>query len=288
MGWLAAAVACSVAIAALFERAERRGVDRLAMLAVNYVVAGAVAAVLLPAPVRAAGLPPAPLVGLGSLAGALFLAGFFLLSASIRAVGMGLATGVMRLSVVVPVLASWAVWGERPSALQLVGLALAGAAFFLLAKQDRASERPGDGLVRGTALLALLFVVGGLVDTSLKAFGAEFGAEYPEPLFLLVVFGVAALLGGALVLARGWRTRRWPRAEVLVWGALIGLANYGSAAFLLRALAVLPGPVAFPANNVAIVVGAALVGWAFFGERPTRRHLFGLAVAALALALLWG
>lgn len=299
MLFLSLAVACSLAIAVLFNVAERRDLDRTALLTVNYAAAAVLAAVLqgvAPAETVTAGL-----VGLGVVQGVLFIAGFWLFSLAIRTAGMGLAAGVMRLSVVVPFLASWLVWGEpTPGALQFLGLAFAGIAFFLVARP--AAEAPGklgppaDALGApptdavsgpGTALvLGFLFLSGGLVDVNMKLFREAFAGAVPISTFLLFVFGVAFLVGAAAVTWTGTRTGRWPRGEVLLWGVVLGLVNYGSAEFLLRALETLDGTVAFPANSVAIVFGAAVIGWLVWRERLSRANLVGLGLAGAALVLL--
>ena len=48
------------------------------------------------------------------------------------------------------------------------------------------------------------------------------------------------------------------------------------------------GTVAFPANSVAIVLGAALIGRLVWGEHLSRANLAGLGLAAAALVLLAG
>ncbi|MEM1054532.1 MAG: EamA family transporter [Bacteroidota bacterium] len=298
MLFLALAVACSLGIAALFKIAERREMDRTALLTVNYAAAAGLA-LALQGTGQAEAITPG-LVALGVTQGVLFIAGFWLFSLAIRRAGMGLAAGVMRLSVVIPVLASWAIWGEIPRPLQLVGLALAGAAFVLVARPAGApgkrgpatgsprlgteAERPGTRSVIG--LLTLLFLCGGIVDTLMKAFGERYAATVDESLFLLFVFGVAFLVGAVVVIMKGMRTGDWPSREVWIWGTVLGLINYASADFLLRAVEVLSGPVVFPANSVAIVLGAALLGSLIWKERLSRANLAGLALAAVALACL--
>ena len=302
MLFLALAVACSLAIAVVFKVAERRDLDRTALLTVNYL-AGAALAVALQGVEPTGGLERG-LVALGVGQGVLFIAGFWLFALAIREAGMGLAAGVMRLSVVVPFLASWLVWGEAPTPWQLVGLALAGAAFFLVARP--AAEPPGklgppvegDGPPaapasgRTAGVLALLFLSGGLVDVNMKVFRESFsvaaGGSTPIATFLVFVFGVAFLVGAAVVVTTGLRSGRWPSRAAWAWGAGLGVVNYYSAEFLLRALERLDGTVAFPANSVAIVFGAALLGRAVWGERLSRGNLAGLGLAAVALVLLAG
>lgn len=292
MIWLALAVACSLGIATLFKLAERHDLDRTALLTVNYA-AGAVLAAVLQGVGRADGLD-AGLVALGVAQGVLFIGGFWLFSLAIRRAGMGLAAGVMRLSVVVPVVASAVVWGEAVTPAQMAGLVLAGAAFFLVSRPP--ADLPGEDAPAGAprrgalGLLALLFLAGGLVDVLNKAFTETYAGRVPGSLFLLFVFGVAFAVGAVAVGATGVRTGRWPGRAVLGWGVLLGLINYGSADFFLRAIAWADGRAAFvfPANSVSIVVGAALIGWFAFGERLSRANVVGLLVAAVALVLLTG
>ncbi len=297
MLFLALAVACSLAIAVVFKVAERHDLDRTALLTVNYLAAALLAVALLE-PTNA--ITPG-LVGLGVAQGVLFIVGFWLFSLAIREAGMGLAAGVMRLSVAVPFLASWLIWAEVPSTWQIVGLALAGAAFFLVARPSAQapSERPpahlgteaGEaGSGRTLGILALLFASGGLVDLNMKVFNESFGGPDGISLrmFLLVVFGVAFAVGALAVVASGVRSGRWPTRQAWLWGVGLGIVNYGSAEFLLRALEVVPGPVAFPVNSVAIVLGAALIGRVVWSEQLSRANLAGLALAAVALVLLAG
>ena len=307
MLFLALAIACSLAIAVVFKVAERQDLDRTALLTVNYLAAAVLAVVLIwvlredSAPVTRG------LVALGIGQGVLFIVGFWLFSLAIREAGMGLAAGVMRLSVAVPFLASWGIWNEVPTVWQVVGLALAGAAFFLVARPsaeapvelpvpdlDGAPETLSDagpaGNGRTVGILALLFASGGLVDLNMKVFNESFGGPEGVSLrtFLLFVFGVAFVVGALAVVASGARTGRWPSRQAWLWGVGLGVVNYGSAEFLLRALEVVPGPVAFPVNSVAIVLGAALIGRVVWSERLSKANLAGLGLAAVALLLLAG
>ena len=296
MLFLPLAVACSLGIAVILKLAERRDYDRNALLTVNYA-AGAVLALALVGASPVGAVEPG-LVLLGVAQGALFIGGFWLFSLAIRQAGMGIAAGVMRLSVVVPVLAAWAIWGEEPTLLQGLGLALGGVAFFLIARPaaeapaalgppDRPAETPGR---RGSAVLvlALLFAAGGLVDVLMKTFDVVYGETAPMSMFLLFVFGVAFAIGLVAVVRRRLAEGVWPSGGALGWGVVLGVVNYGSADFYLRAIAALSGPVVFPANSIAIVLGAALIGRFVWGEHLSRANVAGLAVASVALLCLVG
>lgn len=300
MLYLFLAVTCSLTIAVIFKVSERRGLDRVALLTVNYAVAFVVAGGLLATGVGAMGeglaLSPS-LLALGVLTGALFIAGFVLFAYAIRLAGISLATGVMRLAVALPFLASWFVWGEVPSPAQVVGLAVAGAAFFLIARRNTPVSTAsivdvampvegGEDRLRVAGVLALLFLAGGAVDVAMKTFDEAFAAANSRALFLLMVFGVAFGIGLVFVVRRGLRTGTWPRRTTLAWGVGLGVVNYGSAEFILQAIARLSGTFVFPVHNIALVIGAALVGVWVWGERLSVANRFGLGLAALALVLL--
>ena len=160
-------------------------------------------------------------------------------------------------------------------------------------EEGRTSGRPPQTSVGGGlsglavfGVLAGLFACDGVVSVSMKAFDEAFAAESSRALFLMMVFGIAFLIGLALVLVRGVRRGRWPGRAALGWGALLGVANYGSVEFLLGAIRQLSGPFVFPANNIALVIGAALLGVYVWGEHLSRLNRLGLALAAVALLLL--
>ena len=308
MLFLFLAVACSLAIGMIFKHTGRQKMDRVALLTVNYAAAVGVAGVLLSLGGRGAGagLTWSPsLLALSVGTGALLIAGFFVLMLATDVAGMSLAIGVMRVSVVIPFLASWLVWNEVPTLAQGVGMALAGVAFFLIAWQSPTQEAvladagadadlpPSPTAVltstapaRVFGVLALTFVMGGAVDVTMKAFEESFGATNSRVLFLLLAFGVAFLIGAAIVLVRGLRRGVWPEQRTVLWGTGLGVINYGSLEFILRAIEQLPGTFVFPANNIAIVVLAAVLGVAVWNETLTRPNRVGLGLAVLALLLL--
>jgi drug/metabolite transporter (DMT)-like permease len=298
--------------------------DRVTLLTVNYAAAVGVAGVLLGlgGRVASAGLTWSPtLLGLSVGTGVLLIAGFFVLMLATDIAGMSLAIGVMRVSVVIPFLASWLVWNEVPTVPQGAGLVVAGAAFFLIAWQSpaqkavlaeassgappkassgtapasseasRAASSPARVLkttptARVFGVLALTFVMGGAVDVAMKAFEESFGASNSRVLFLLLAFGVAFLIGATIVITRGVRTGQWPEPRTAAWGVGLGVINYGSLEFILRAIEVLPGTFVFPANNIAIVILAAALGVAVWNETLSRPNRVGLGLAVLALLLL--
>lgn len=153
MLYLILSICCSLAVASIFKYNETRQWNRVALLTASYVAATLMAAAVLllmpPGTIEAAVTFDRGLVLLVLITGSLFISTYFILAWATNVAGMGLATGVMRVSVVVPVPASWLIWAEAPSPAQGVGLLLATAAFFVLQRVTLRKARLGSPSVIG-------------------------------------------------------------------------------------------------------------------------------------------
>ncbi len=291
---LAAGVLCSVCIALLLRWAEHRQASRIVVIASNYVTT-TVAGLLF---WGTDGFPAIPLrvVVLGLLGGTVFIGTFLLMTAAIGKIGIAIPISVTRLSVVVPVLYSMAVYGERPGSLGFAGLALALAALALFGvASKKAVARTAAAGHAGAATLAkpkpglqawlsvvTLFLSMGAVEVVLKTYKEMHapGEPYQPFGFLMVVFGSAVVIAWIWVAVRGARVRRRDVGA----GLLLGIPNILSTYFMLLALRGLPGVVAFPVNSLSIIILGTLAGMAFWKEKPTAGVWFALGLAALAIA----
>ena len=288
MADLALAVGCSLVIGVILKYAAQQGLDRIVLLTANYAVAFVMAASFLGLEAGGPGLSADPwLIAQALGTGGLFIFAFFMYALATEVAGLSLAIGVMRVAVVVPFLASWWIWQETPTPAQGGGLVLAGLAFFLIAHTSSSPEKSAK-THRGRlfAVLAGLFLTSGLIDVSMKTFDEVFAAENSRSLFLLMIFGVAFLLGMGVTIWQWARQNHIPTGRTIMWGMVLGAVNYASTEFFLRAVEQLSGPFVFPVNHIAVVLGGALLGVYVWGEHLTRLNKLGLLMAAVALVLM--
>jgi drug/metabolite transporter (DMT)-like permease len=212
---------------------------------------------------------------MGTVNGALFLCSFVLLQHNIRKSGVVLSSLFQRLGLLVSLAAAVLLFGELPTPLQAAGFVIALGAIVLINTGKGASFGSG-----GAGLLALL-VLGGLGDTMSKVF-ETWGDSALAPQFLLYTFGAALVLCLALMLYKKQRPGRYE----LLFGVLIGVPNFFSARFLLRALGSLPAVIVYPTFSVATILVVTLAGVVFFGEKLTRRQWLALGAILAALVLL--
>jgi multidrug transporter EmrE-like cation transporter len=300
MTYLVLAICCSLALGVIFKHVGGLGLDRMQLLASNYLVASAIGLSLLAArnPDAVQFLRDPPFLGLAVGTGFVLVCGFFVLALSTERAGMSMTMAVMRVGVAIPFLASWLFWDEDPTTGQWIGLGLVAAALFMITRPKGLDTSGATGVAtRGpviqaasrtggpvASLLLLVFITGGSADLMFKGFDVKFGGQVGEDAFISVAFGVAFILS-VLVLA----FRRKPiknGIETAVWGGLLGLVNYGSLWFILGAVARLPAAVVFPTNAVAIVVGAAALGVLIWKEELSLLNRAGVGLAAVAVLFL--
>ena len=133
-------------------------------------------------------------------------------------------------------------------------------AFGLMAYRAPGSDQPHDRARHPAVLLVLLFVVAGTADTTLKVFDEHLAVFATRSTYLMLVFGAALVGGIAWMLASPQPVPRRFSVRTLSGGVILGLLNYGSAEFFLRALEELPGTLAYPVNHVAVLLGGTLLG----------------------------
>ena len=70
------------------------------------------------------------------------------------------------------------------------------------------------------------------------------------------------------------------------FGILLGVPNYFSASFLLKALNDIPAVIAFPTFSVATVVVISMTGLLVFKEKLSKKQWIGMGLILIALVLL--
>jgi len=274
MVYLILAFVSSAMVSVMMRLSERKRKRSLGMLAVNYIACALLAAAeagfgaLLPSG-EGIGLTMA----LGAFNGFVYLAGFVLLQRNVSRSGVVLSSTFMKLGLLVTMVISMVLFGEKPGAAQLLGFVLAVGAIVLI------NYKGGQG--RFNPGLLVLMVVGGLCDGMSKIY-EEVGSRAFSGQFLFYTFFVALLLCLSLAAAK----KQLPGVWEWLFGLLIGVPNYYSCKFLLFSLATVPGVIAYPVYSVAGILLVTLAGIVLFRERLEKRQWAALGIILIALVLL--
>ena len=249
--------------------------NNIGMLAANYMTCTLVAALY------TFGQPLFPsnvldtTVWLGVINGVLYLASFVIFQFNVQKNGVVLSSVFMKLGLIVPMVVSILVFKEGLGFLQTIGLVLAVSAIIMI---NLSPESKGGKV--GINLL-LLLIVTGMAEMMSKIF-KEVGNSDWAAQFLLYTFSIALALCLVLLLLKKQKIG----AKELLFGALIGVPNFFSAKFLLRALADVPAVIAYPTTSVATILVVSIVGVFAFSERLRKLQWAAVCFIVIALALL--
>ena len=276
MIYLFLAILSSVSVSMLMRLSEKRVSNNVSLLLMNYVMCTVLGLYFTGFEGFAASLPGKGVaIGLGIINGIFYLMSFVLFQYNVKKNGVVLSSTFMRLGVLVSMVLSIAVFGERPEFLQVIGFVIAIGAILLIQTDKEKTT------VSFKAGLLILLLLNGSADAMSKIYD-EVGNPACEEYFLLFTFIFALLLCAGLVWKRGEKVGR---AEV-VYGMLIGIPNYFSARFLLKSLAHIPAVIAYPTNSVAVIVLISAGGVLFFKEKISRRQMAAMVAIMVALVLL--
>lgn len=284
MIYIALSVLCSVIVSVLLKLAPGWQVDLRQAIGGGYLVASVLCLLLLhPSPDLIVREPLSPAWFLLLVLGVALPAMFLVLATSVDLVGIVRTDAAMRLSLVLPLIAAFTLFGEILTMQKGTGVLLGLAAIACIVTREEAVAAQGRSAWKWPLIV---FVGMGVIDILFKRVAQETGVPFADILF--ASFSLAFLLS-LLYLAgcyrRGRAQWRWRHAG----GALlIGGFNFGNIVFYIlahRALSDDPALV-FSAMNIGVIVLATLVGVGWFRERLSRLNGLGLLLAVGAIAVL--
>ena len=197
-------------------------------------------------------------------------------------VGLTAAYGAGDLSLVYPIARgtpalviaplSVGLFGERPSAQGVLGIALIVAGLFAI---HRAEGRAEAG--RRPARAVLLAILTGLAIAGYSIVNKLGVERVPVPLYAALVFAVDAALFAVVLWARG--TLGWPPLPAGAWKPALGIGVLMMGAYLGVLSAMTRAPLAYVvAGREISIVFTTLAGVALLGERASARRLGAAAL----------
>jgi len=285
MVYLLLAILCSAGLPLLFRAFDDWRVNLFWAIPINYLACIVVGAVLTLGPPDASTLLSEPWWLLAMLQGLILAVNFYLLAYTAQRSGVSVAVLASRLSVAIPAILAFLLYGDSFNTLKTVGLAAALASLYLCTAtgQDFGVARPWLRRL----LPILVFFMFGCHFTLLKFTQARYLNSSSYHMYVTTSFFFAFVTSVVIGLTR-IRTRIGVRSGDLIAGGVLGLINYGAIYFLVRVLSLegWQSSQLFPIYSVGVVSVSSLFALILFKERLSRLKTFGLVVGLMAVALL--
>ena len=241
-------------------------------------------------------------IGLGSINGFFYIASLILFQNSVKKNGVVLSSIFMKLGIMMPLIISIILFKEIPTEIQIIGFVLALVAIILinlkekipetilekeqnsLQKIENASEKSQPKLAKNNSAkvgLILVLIGCGMADGMSKIY-QELGTDRFEELFLVFTFVIAFMLSIVLVKVK----KQIFTKNEFIYGAMLGVPNYFSARFLLKALGEIPAVVVYPTFSIGTIAVITLTGVIAFKEKITKIQMVAIGLITIAVVLL--
>lgn len=215
--------------------------------------------------------------------GAVFISTFYLMAITTQKFSITVSSIASKMSLIIPVLVSLFILGiqsKNYTLLNYAGMLLAIVAVFLSAYKERKIETSG---LSGRELLLplLIFILGGLIDSSINYTNHHFLTQREERIFPVIIFASASIFGIIALVVK----RQKLHLKSILGGIVLGAVNYFSIYFLLTSLSAFEndGAIVYPLVNVGTILISSFLSILFFNERMSRLNQLGLLVAILAI-----
>ncbi len=276
-------ICCSVFVSVLLKLSKRYSINVFQAIVWNYLAAGILAFVFLKPNIGTFHNSSYPIyISLGILLPALFI----ILAASIRFSGIVRTDIAQRLSLFIPVLASFLIFRESLTALKAAGILTGFAAIIFSIPWYKQKGEKQNQSNKGWIYLLIVFIGLGFIDVLFKQLAQNKAVSFGSSLFL--VFTIAftlSLISLIILVIQKKQNLHWKN---FICGLILGIANFGNILFYLKAhqsLANQPS-VVFSAMNIGVIILGSIVGILIFKEKLSKLNYIGILLALISVFLI--
>ena len=284
MFYLLISICISSFLFVIFKLFDVLKVNTFQAIVVNYFVAAVLGFYLSNNSVSFQEIPNQPWFIGAFLLGIMFILVFNVMALTSQKNGLSVASVSSKMSVVIAIVFGVWYYEESLGFIKLSGILLALIAVYLTSVKEKK-----ETTVKQVSLLfpILLFFGSGAIDTSLKFIETSFVEEGGVPLFSATIFGCAFILGMIILLYQIIRGAFRLEFKNILGGILLGVPNYFSIVYLLKALSTdgMESSTAFTLNNVGIVILSTLFGLFIFKEKLIWKNWLGIVIAIVSILL---
>jgi drug/metabolite transporter (DMT)-like permease len=289
MIYLLLCIISSTLIFVIFKFIDRFKVSTLAVIIYNYLIASITGFVISAGKTENVLSQEANWLPMSIIIGVLFIVMFFVIGKSSQKAGISVTTVASKMSVVSPIIFSIIIDPRDDlTILKIIGILIALTAVFLTIYKKRTLELDQHVIIYPI----ILFFGMGVVDSLVKLAQLQFIADGELAIFTAILFFIAFLVGIIYLLLGPERVKLLLSRKAFIWGSLLGLSNFGSIFFIIKALNFkepdgtgIDSSIIFGVNNTGIVIFSVLVGYLVFKEKLQKINYLGIFLALIAIVI---
>jgi drug/metabolite transporter (DMT)-like permease len=285
MVFLLLAIVGSGVLPVLFRAFDGWRINLFWAIPANYVTCVLIGSYLAENSLHTSLIASKPWLGLAAVQGILLAVNFYLLAHTAQRAGVAVAALASRLSVAIPSLLAFVLYGDSLTVLKFAGLIAALLAlYFCTAAEEGAAAR--GRLFQWMPIV--VFATFGVYFSILKYLQTYYLDESSYHSYVMSGFAFAFVSSLVIGGARNVYSRLDFRPKHIVAGIALGVINYVAVYALLQVLALKgwQSSQLYPIYSVGVVAVSTLLALIFFTEKLSKQKTIGLAIGVVAVALL--
>jgi drug/metabolite transporter (DMT)-like permease len=286
MIYLVLAIFGSGVIPVIFRAFDGWRINLFWTIPANYVTCVLVGNLLAGGALNLPNLMAQPWIGFAVVQGVLLAVNFYLLAYTAQRAGVAIAALASRLSVAIPSLLAFVLYGDSLTMVKIAGLIAALLALYLCTAPEKISTVPAARLFQLMPLM--VFFTFGCYFSILKYLQTYYLDPGSYHGYVMSGFIFAFLSSIAIGVVSGVFLSAEFRMKHILAGVGLGGINYVAVYALLRVLALhgWESSQLFPIYSVGVVAVSAILAVLLFREKLSKRKTLGLLVGLVAVALL--
>lgn len=217
--------------------------------------------------------------------GVLFIITFNIISRTVNYFGIMISSVTQKMSLIAPIIIGLLFYYETLTLLRIIGIIAALSAIVVINMPFKKKQEGQIKIIYWIYPL-LTWVLSSVIDAAFYILGKSTGSKQ-SAIFLATLFGTAATIGVLFILFNYMRTKIKIPLHILPFGILLGIPNFMSIFYLMKAIGQgWDASIMFPINNVGIIglsmIGALLI----FKEKANKYKYIGVGLAISAVLLI--
>ncbi|MGQ9846950.1 MAG: hypothetical protein ACUVQP_05525 [Bacteroidales bacterium] len=286
MIFLLLAILSSTLIFVLFKLFTYFSINTYQAIVINYLTAGIIGFIINNNYTLLNGIFRFNWIYFALFVGVLFFLTFLLIQYSTQNIGLSITTVACKMSVVIPIIFSIIYDHEKIFFSKLAAIVLSILSIFLLVKRDE------NNLIKNHQwwilfLPLFLFLGLGLSDTLVKLLQNEYIKPDDSSFFTSSLFSFSFIASFLIGVFQKQFFKNFLKIQNLIGGILLGLANFGSLLYLLKALnySGYESSIVFGMVNLGIILLSVLIGLVLFNEKLKTINWVGIALALVSIVM---
>ncbi|MDN5355502.1 MAG: hypothetical protein PWQ43_444 [Rikenellaceae bacterium] len=278
------ALVTSLAILVSFKIFERFNVSTPHAIVINYIVAFALG--YLYQPYNFQNILSADWIYLSTISGIILSVLFFIYALSIKYFGISITALSGKMSILIPIIVGFVLLGDQILAHRIIGIIMIFPALYLLLYEN--DKHTKSNKTKYLIFPILLFLFAGSNDSVFKIADTYYllGDISNVYMYLTNAFAISFVIAIIVILIQKQSINKNQYLKTGIAGIELGILNWYSTFFFLRAIRLLPISIFIPLYNICLVLMSVLLGRILFKEKFDKNKIVGTIIAILSIVLL--